>query len=262
MKFRLLSMFVLVALVALAATRLLITHQPPDKAPASTPSLPPTPPAVAAPESVKKVEKPRKIPPDIMLHGTFINEQTKMALISADARQQRWFNLKEYLNNDFYLDGIFKEHVLVRDTGNTIALEVRITDGGATQGLPDIVPAMPAHAWVESLPPIPGIDRMESNRYRIKRDLVMKELKSGEIFKQVLVVPQEEGGFSIDRIKEGSMVEVIGLRVGDTIHKINDRPLTNITDVLELYKNLESLEKIDVEISRMHEVQNLHYELE
>ena len=57
------------------------------------------------------------------------------------------------------------------------------------------------------------------------------------------------------------MAEVIGLHVGDTIHKINDKPLTNITDVLDLYKNLESLENVNVEINRMHQVQNLHYEL-
>lgn len=199
--------------------------------------------------------------PHIVLHGTFVNELTQLALISRDDEEQRWFNLKEYLNADFYLDGIFKDHVLIRDTGNTIAREIRITEGGATQELPDVIPALPAHAWVESLPPVPGVDRLQSNHYRIKRELVMKELQSGEIFKQVLIIPREEGGFSIDRIKEGSMAEIIGLRVGDTIHKINDKPLTNITDVLDLYKNLDNLQKVDVEISRMHEMQQLHYEL-
>jgi type II secretory pathway component PulC len=184
-----------------------------------------------------------------------------LALISIDSEEQRWLNLKQYLDNDFYVDDIFKDHIIVRDKGNTVTLEIHITEGGASQELSNAVPAMPAHAWVESLPPVPGIERVEPNHYRIKRDLVVKELQSGEIFKQVLIHPEEKGGFSINRIKEGSMAEVIGLHVGDTIHKINDKPLTNITDVLDLYKNLDNLEKVDVEISRMHEVQQLHYEL-
>jgi type II secretory pathway component PulC len=256
-------MFAVVVLAALAITPSLIKTPPPDTGPISAEPLSPPVAVAAVPTTAKEkeVRKPQIIQPDIVLHGTFIDEQIQMALIETDDRQQRWFNLKEYLNADFYLDSIFNDHVLIRDTGNTTALEIRIADGGATQELPDIVPAMPAHAWVESLPPVPGIDRVETNHYRIRRDLVIKELQSGEIFKQVLVIPQGTGGFSINRIKEGSMVEVIGLRVGDTIHKINDKPLTNITDVLDLYKNLDTLEKVDVEINRMNEAQHLYYEL-
>lgn len=261
MKPKLLLLCVAGILAALAITLSLITPPPSDETPVSVQP----PPAAAAPAPIivsKEAQKPRLIPPDIVLHGTFVNEQSQLALISGDDQQQRWFNRKEYLDADFYLDSIFKNYVLIRDTGNTMTLEIHITGGGATQELPDVVPAIPAHSWVESLPPVPGIDRVESNRYRVKRELLMKELQSGEIFKQVLIMPREEGGFSIDRIKEGSMAEVIGLRVGDTIHKINDKPLTNITDVLDLYKNLDSLEKIDVELSRMHEVQHLLYELD
>lgn len=204
---------------------------------------------------------PSPVPPEIVLHGTYIKDGAAAALISLDNEAQRWLNRQDLLNVDFYLAEIFKDYVIVRDTGNSIALEIRITNGGASQELPDVMPAVPAHAWVESQPPVPGIERVEPNRYRVRRELVMKELQSGEIFSQVRILPEESGGFSIDRIHRGSMAEVVGLRVGDTIHKINDRPLTNIMDVLDLYKNLESLEKIDVEISRMQEVQHLHYEL-
>jgi type II secretory pathway component PulC len=202
------------------------------------------------------------IPPDAVLYGTYINDDASMALISTDNEAQRWLKLKQYLNADFYLDGIFKDHVLIRDTGNTMSLEIRITNGGDSQELSQLsVPAMPSHARVESLPPVPGIDRVESNHYRIKRDLIMKELSSGEIFKQVKITQEEEGGFFIARIKDGSMAEIIGLHVGDTVHKINGKPLTNVMDVLDLYKNLDSLEKVDVEIGRMQQVQHLHYEL-
>jgi type II secretory pathway component PulC len=262
MKTRLGLLFLFVVLAAVIGSSWLILSPPENNSPLARQAL-----YVVSSDSANTsaaadaVQKTELIPPQIVLHGTFVNGQTQQALISLDDQTQRWFNLKDYFNVDFYLAEVFNDHIMVRDRGNTMALEIRIKEGGATQELPEIMPAIPAHAWVDSLPTIPGIERVETNHYRIKRELVMKELQSGEIFKQVLIVPQNEGGFFINRIKEGSMAEAIGLRVGDTIHKINDKPLTNITDVLDLYKNLDSLEKVNVEINRMHQVQNLNYEL-
>jgi type II secretory pathway component PulC len=239
---------------------------PKTPAPAAIPQAQPSTQitATATPIETVVAEKPITVPgPDIVLHGTFINNLVQQALISSDGEEdQRWFSLGQTINGDFYLNGIFKDHIIVRDAADTVALEIRITTGGATQELTtDPVPPMPPHAWVESLPPVPGIDRLESNHYRVQRELIMKELQSGEIFKQVRILPKEDGGFFVDRIRRGSLAEVVGLQVGDTIHKINDKPMTNITDVLELYKNLDTLEKVDVEINRMREVQHLRYEL-
>ncbi len=214
----------------------------------------PIPPAAP----LKKVESPAPISPNIVLYGTFINKLTQQALISIDDEAQHWLNPKQYINDNFYLDSIFKDHVIVRDSDNTMALEIRITNKSDAPELPTV---MPAHAWVESLPPVPGIDLLEPNHYRIKRELILKELQSGEIFKQVKIVPEESGGFYVDRIRRGSMAEVVGLHAGDIINKINDKPLTSVTDVLDLYKNLDALQKVDIEITRSFEVQHLRYEL-
>jgi type II secretory pathway component PulC len=256
MKTRLHLLFAFLTLAAVTITAGVIAFSTGNNVSVAQAESPPAPVSIEI-----NAKKPQITPPQIVLHGTFINDQTQSALISADNQEQRWLGLKQYVNADFYLDGIFKDHVLIRDTGKTMALEIRITTGGATQELPEVIPGLPAHAWMESRSPVPGIDRVESNHYRIKRDLVMKELQSGAIFKQVKIVPEKESGFFIERIKEGSMAEAVGLRVGDTIHKINDKPMTNIMDALDLYKNLDSLEKVNVEINRMHQVQNLYYEI-
>src|SRR5687767_4322451 len=62
--------------------------------------------------------KSKIIPPHIVLHGTFVNDRTQLALISTDNHEQRWLTLKQHLNSNFYLDEIYKDRVLVRDTGN------------------------------------------------------------------------------------------------------------------------------------------------
>lgn len=218
---------------------------------------------VATAPVIEDVPQPAEIvPPDIELHGTFIDDVTRTALISLDNEAQRWLRPNQSLNDDFYLEDIFEDHVIVRDTGRTMTLMIKISNkAGDPQPLPETpVPAMPAHANVMSHPPVEGIEETEPNRYHIDRDLLTKELNSGKIFTEVMIVPEEQGGFFIERIKEGSMVEMIGLRVGDTINKINDKPLKNVTDALDLYKQLDELGSIDVEVNRMHETQHLHYE--
>lgn len=220
---------------------------------------------VATAPVIEDVPQPDKlVPPDIELHGTFINNETRKALISLNSQPQRWLLPTQPLNDDFYLEDVFEEHIIVRDKDQTLTLMIRISNKpGDPQPLAETpMPAIPAHAHVMSYPPVEGIDRVEPNRYRIDRDLLIKELNSGEIFAQVMIVPEEQGGFFIERIKEGSMAEIIGLRVGDTINKINDKPLKNVTDVLNLYKQLDDLGSLDVEINRMHGTQHLYYEFE
>lgn len=204
------------------------------------------------------------VPPDIELHGTFIDNETRLALISLDNQAQNWLRPEQPLNDDFYLEDVFEEHIIVRDTSRTLTLMIRISnkleDHQPLEETP--IPAMPAHAHVSSHPPVEGIDRVETNRYRIDRDLLTQELRSGKIFTEVMIVPEEQGGFFIERIKEGSMAEIIGLRVGDTLNKINDKSLKNVTDILDLYKDLDNLDSLDVEINRMHGTQHLYYEFE
>lgn len=221
--------------------------------------------SIATVPVTQDVPKPAKpVPSDIVLHGTFINNENREALISLDGQTQRWFQPEQPLNDDFYLADVFEEYIIVHDTGRTMTLTIRISNKpGEPQPLPEVpIPAMPAHAYVASYPPVEGIDQVEPNRYRIDRKLLVKELKSGEIFTEVMIVPEEQGGFFVERIKEGSMAEIIGLHVGDTINKINDKPLKNVTDVLDLYKNLDNLDRLDVEINRMNGAQHLFYEFD
>jgi type II secretory pathway component PulC len=203
-------------------------------------------------------------PPQIVLYGTFVNDAIRIALLSTDNDPQRWLESGQNINNDFYIDGVFSDHIIVRDIGRTLLLKIKITNMVSDAPTLSVAPvrAKPAHTDVTNYPPVPGIDHIESNHYRIDRELLNKELNSGEIFRQIRIVPDEDGGFFIKSIKSGSLPEIIGLHVGDIIHKVNNKPLTSITDVLDLYKQLDTMKKVDVEINRTHKLQQLHYDLE
>jgi type II secretory pathway component PulC len=224
-------------------------------------AAPPAISSVTAELNPDTTQKQPPTPPDIVLYGTFINDEIRIALISTDNAAQRWLHAEQSLNNNFYLDGIFADHIIVRDTDRTLTLKIKISNK-VSDSLPGRTPALPAHAGVALLPPVPGIDRINSHHYRIDRELLNKELNSGEIFRQIRIVPDEDGGFFIKSIKSGSLPEIIGLHVGDIIHKVNNKPLTSITDVLDLYKQLDTMKKVDVEINRTHKLQQLHYDLE
>jgi hypothetical protein len=70
----------------------------------------------------------------------------------------------------------------------------------------------------------------------------------------VRVIPHErEGrvdGFRLYGIRRGDLLWAIGLRSGDTIHRINDRPLTSPDTTLAAYSSISRASHLDLRLTR------------
>jgi general secretion pathway protein C len=66
-------------------------------------------------------------------------------------------------------------------------------------------------------------------------------------------------GFMVSNIKKESIFEKMGLRSGDVIRGVNDRPITSADDMLELYKGLQSGSEINLNIKRRGKEETLKY---
>lgn len=66
-------------------------------------------------------------------------------------------------------------------------------------------------------------------------------------------------GFMVSNIKNGSIFEKMGLRSGDVIRGVNDRPITSADDMLELYRGLQSGSEINLNIKRRGKEETLTY---
>ncbi|MBN2514493.1 MAG: PDZ domain-containing protein [Deltaproteobacteria bacterium] len=66
-------------------------------------------------------------------------------------------------------------------------------------------------------------------------------------------------GFMVSNIQQGSIFQKMGLRSGDVIKGVNDRPITSADDMLELYKGLQSGSEINLNIKRRGKEETLTY---
>ena len=66
-------------------------------------------------------------------------------------------------------------------------------------------------------------------------------------------------GLSVSRIKARSIFTKLGLRNGDIVQKINNKPINSPDDVLELYEKLKSGSRVSVEVTRKGELKTMNY---
>lgn len=66
-------------------------------------------------------------------------------------------------------------------------------------------------------------------------------------------------GFIISRIKKGSIFHKMGLKSGDVVQGVNDRPMESVDDMLELYKEMKSGSEVILNIKRRGKQESMKY---
>ena len=84
-----------------------------------------------------------------------------------------------------------------------------------------------------------------------------------KVLSQVRIRPHfkdgKSDGLAVSRIKAGSIFSKLGLRNGDIVQKINDKPINSPDDVLELYEKLKSGSQVSVEVTRKGQPKTMNY---
>jgi general secretion pathway protein C len=96
---------------------------------------------------------------------------------------------------------------------------------------------------------------------KVDIDKAFKEFN--ETLSQIRIRPYfssgKPDGFMISRIKRGSIFQKMGLRNGDVIQGVNDRPIGSADDMLQLYRGLKSGSEITLRIKRGGKQETLKY---
>jgi type II secretion system protein C len=202
---------------------------------------------------------------ELELHGIFICDDARIAYISIGDSNQQEFSVGQKITDCCHLQAVFRDRVIIRAGKQDITL--KLASLASKQPAMNTMlpyrppPALPAHASAASLQ-VKGIKKIQPNFHHVERSLIKKEIKSGLIFSQAKILPEKEGGFFIERIKEGSLVEAIGLHVGDTIEKINNKPLDSIFDAIDLFDQIDKIDSLEMQINRSGSQQYLYYKLQ
>jgi len=103
---------------------------------------------------------------------------------------------------------------------------------------------------------VKNVARNDINFYRdnpkqLWRDVSISPLKDGNELK----------GFKVMKIRDGSKLSRLGLRVGDIIIRANNTELKSYNDVFKIYNNISKLEAVNIVILRDNQERELVYEI-
>ena len=112
---------------------------------------------------------------------------------------------------------------------------------------------------VALMPPVvqsAGADRQVVDRRQLQRQIGRPEFLS-----QALIVPNPGGGFLVREIQSGSLYEKLGLHPGDIIRTVNGQPIANMDDVMRLYQQFGTAERVTVDVQRQGRSETLYYDM-
>jgi general secretion pathway protein C len=128
-------------------------------------------------------------------------------------------------------------------------------------------PLPPTPSLFTPEPPEPDLDvRQEGDRFILDRRQFQSVVSDfGPLLTQARVIPYfQEGkiiGYKIFAIKEGSIYEKIGLREGDILFSINGLRVDSPEKALQLFQQLRSENRFQIEIERNGQRMTLNYVL-
>ncbi|HLW75113.1 MAG TPA: type II secretion system protein N [Gammaproteobacteria bacterium] len=199
--------------------------------------------------------------PGIVLTGVILDGQDSVALISEKAGADRSYRIGDPVPGGARLAAIEANYVTLEFQGKKELLGFGGLGVGRLppSGTPP-VRAFPAHADA-FLVPMEGITYISDTHFILSREKVRGFLNSPDAMKDARWLLQKDGSLFIERIREGSVYEKAGLRVGDVITSINDAPLKDSNQVMGLYADLDKMQHLDLTIERMGQEQHLLYDI-
>jgi len=100
------------------------------------------------------------------------------------------------------------------------------------------------------------ISRQEINEYIKNPDKLWKDISINEVKKNGKIE-----GFKVTKIRKNSQLAQMGLQRGDIIIEANNTPLTSYAKVLQMYQNIDKLEKLSIIVKRGNQKKELIYEI-
>lgn len=174
------------------------------------------------------------------------------ALIVVQGQPESAYCAGEEISPGVRLDSVEGDRIVIIRGGAREA--VLMKDAGATLGAGSApVPTAPMQAMVQ---PGSGADQRVVDRRQLQQ-----QLSRPEFLGQATIVPNAGGGFLVRELQPGSIYEKLGLRPGDVIRTVNGQPVSSMDDVMRLYQQFGSADRVQVDVQRGGRSESLYYDM-
>jgi general secretion pathway protein C len=185
---------------------------------------------------------------NMTLTGVAARSTGGCALVIVQGQPEAAFCSGEEISPGVRLDTVERDRIVIVRNGVREAVFMKEAEGAAAAG----VVAAP-------LPPI--VQPMGTDRQLVDRRQLQQQLGRPEFLNQALIVPNPDGGFLVRQVQAGSLYEKLGLRPGDVIRNVNGQPLTSMDDVMRLYQQFGTAQRVLVDVQRQGRNETLYYDM-
>ena len=164
------------------------------------------------------------------------------ALVIVQGQPEAAFCSGEEVSPGVRLDTVERDRIVIVRNGVREAVFMKDAEGAA------------------AVPP-PIVQSVGTDRQIVDRRQLQQQLGRPEFLNQALIVPNPDGGFLVRQVQAGSLYEKLGLRPGDVIRNVNGQPLTNMDDVMRLYQQFGTAQRVLVDVQRQGRNETLYYDM-
>jgi len=191
---------------------------------------------------------------NLVLTGIVAAGDDSVALISADGQPQAAFTLGEEVAHGAILHAVYPDRAILQRAGVLESLVLEdIAEGLSGKGV--------SIQQGNTVSLDDQIKRIGANDFSVPRNIIGEKLKDPNFLRAAYIMPRKEGGFLVRKLTKGSLYEKIGLKQGDIITSVNGEPLNSIQDAMSHYAKLNTLNQVQVEVTRNGKPEMLQFHL-
>jgi general secretion pathway protein C len=184
---------------------------------------------------------------NMTLTGVAVRASGGCALVIVQGQPESAFCSGEELSPGVRLDTVQRDRIVIVRNGAREAVFMKEAEGAA--------------AGVTAPPPPPIVQSTGPDRQLVDRRQLQQQMGRPEFLNQALIVPNPDGGFLVRQVQAGSLYEKLGLRPGDVIRNVNGQPLTSMDDVMRLYQQFGTAQRVLVDVQRQGKNETLYYDM-
>jgi general secretion pathway protein C len=217
----------------------------------------------------KPVEERRDL--DIRLRGTIISPQSNQSyaiLETIKTRQQDLYRVGDQIDDAELVEVAPEEIHLLRD-GTVEKLKIVDTDTGSTS---NAQPALrnPRQQRATRTAPKPETSKIAqavgANRFIVNREVLNQDISDlYSLMSQVHVQPflkdNQPHGFRVSSVQPNGVFYQLGIRNNDVVVKLNGVAVRQPDDIMGLYRQIQELDTVTVEVERRGRPMTLTYSL-
>ena len=183
---------------------------------------------------------------NISLTGVAARRTGGCALVVVQGQPESAYCAGEEITPGVRLESVQADRIVILRNG--VRESVLMKDA---EGTPGAIAAMQ--------PPI--VQSLGADRQVVDRRQLQRQIGRPEFLSQALIVPNPGGGFLVREIQSGSLYEKLGLQPGDVIRTVNGQALTSMDDVMRLYQQFGTAERVTVDVQRQGRAETLYYDM-